>query len=156
AVFEVEQGGAQGSVDLAASAEDPEGDELTFSLGEFTEDPEVSIGLDGSLVTAQATARAPKGTVIDVPVSVSDGTNDPVTATVQLTVGSSNRPLISAGLDEAEIDAGDTGSVPVLDNDSNPFPGGDREVLDASRTSGEGEVALEGDEVVITPAQDFH
>src|SRR5690625_5772062 len=36
---------------LAASAEDPDGDELTFSLGEFTEDPEVSIALEGSTET---------------------------------------------------------------------------------------------------------
>src|SRR5690625_2775081 len=137
AVFEIEQGGAQGSVDLAASAEDPEGDELTFSLGEFPEDPEVNIALEGSTVTAQASARAAKGTIIDVPVSVSDGTNDPVTATVQVTVGSSNRPLISTGLDEAEIDAGDTGSIPVLDNDSNPFPGGeDRKIGRASCREG--------------------
>ena len=156
AVFEIEQGGAQGSVDLAASAEDPEGDELTFSLGEFPEDPEVNIALEGSTVTAQASARAAKGTIIDVPVSVSDGTNDPVAATVQVTVGSSNRPLISTGLDEAEIDAGDTGSIPVLDNDSNPFPGGDRRVFAPSITSGDGDIGLDGDEVVITPAPDFN
>ena len=141
---------------LAASAEDPEGEELAFSLGEFAEDPEVAIALEGSTVTAQATARAPKGTIIDVPVSVTDGVNDPVTATVQVTVGSSNQPLISTGLDEAEIDAGETGSIPVLDNDSNPFPGGERRVFGPGITSGEGEISQDGDEVVITPAQDFH
>lgn len=155
AVLEIEQGGAQGSVDLAASAEDPEGDDLTFSLGEPPEEPDVDIAMEGSSLTAQADARAAKGTIIDVPVSVTDGVNDPVTATVQVTVGSSNQPLISTGLDEAEIDAGDTGSIPVLDNDSNPFPGGDRRVFAPSITSGEGEIDLDGDEVVITPAQDF-
>src|SRR5699024_1609858 len=156
AVFEIEQGGAQGSVDLAASAEDSEGDELTFSLGEFPEDPEVNIALEGSTVTAQASARAAKGTIIDVPISVSDGRDDLSAASATLTVGSSNGPLIPTGLDEAETDAGDSGSIPVLDNDSNPFPGGDRRVFASSITSGDGDIGLDGDEVVITPAPDFN
>src|SRR5699024_2863107 len=98
AVFEIEQGGAQGSVDLAASAEDPEGDERTFSAGESPEDPEANIAPEGSTETAPASARAAKGAIIAVPVSDSEGTNDPDAATVPDTVGSSNRPLISTAL----------------------------------------------------------
>lgn len=155
ALLEAEQGGTMASVDLATLAEDPEGDELTFSLGELTENPGVAITLSGSSVTAQATARAPKGTIIDVPVQVTDGTNDPVTATVQVTVSGSNRPLITTVLDQDEINAGDTKSIDVLRNDSNPFSGGKREIVGASLTGGDGQVVPEGNNVVITPDADY-
>ena len=90
-----------------------------------------------------------------MPVTVTDGTNLPVSATVQITVGSSQRPTISAALDEATIDAGTTDSIAVLENDSNPFPGGKREIVEAELVSGEGEVSLDGDQVVITPDEKF-
>lgn len=156
ALLEVEQGGAQSSVDLAASAEDPEGDPLTYALGDVASDPEVTIGLDGSSVTAQATAQATKGTIVNVPVTVTDGTSDPVEATVQVTVTGSSRPQIFTGLDTATIDSGTTGTVDVLANDSNPFPGGARTVMTPVVTSGRGAISLDGDQVVITPAEDFN
>ena len=155
ALLEVEQGGPQSTIDLAAGAEDPEGDDLTFALGEYAEDPEVSVGVDGSTLSAGATTKSPKGTILEVPVTVTDGTNLPVSATVQITVGSSQRPTISAALDEATIDAGTTDSIAVLENDSNPFPGGKREIVEAELVSGEGEVSLDGDQVVITPDEKF-
>lgn len=156
AQLEVEQGGPQTSVDLAANASDPEDDDLTFALGTYTEDPEVTIGLEGTSVTAQATARATKGTIITVPVTVTDGTNDPVEASVQITVGGSNRPLLTTVLDTAVIDAGATDSVPALANDSNPFPGGSRTITTAAVTSGRATVTVEGENVVITPDEDFN
>lgn len=156
AVLEIEQGGAQSSIDLAAGAEDPENEELTYALGDLTPTPEITVGLEGSTLTASATTKSPKGEILEVPVTVTDGTNPPVSATVQITVGGSQRPLISATLDEATIDAGRTESIPVLENDSNPFPGGEREIVSAALVSGDGEVSLDGDDVVITPDPDFH
>lgn len=156
AQLNVEQGGTQSSVDLAVSAEDPEGDELTFSLGEVPQTEGLTIGIEGSAVTAQATAKVAKGTVADVPVAVTDGTNDPVTATVRITVGGSNKPMITTILDTAQIDAGDTGTVPVLENDSNPFPGGERTIVSSSLTAGEGTVETEGENLVISPDPEFH
>lgn len=44
----------------------------------------------------------------------------------------------------------------MLENDSNPFPGGDRELLSAGLTSGDGTVEVKGDKVSITPAESFH
>jgi hypothetical protein len=157
AQLDVEQGEGQARVDLAAGAEDPdEGDELTFALAGESSDPEVEVALEDSTFIATATPKATKGTVVDVPVTVSDGTNDPVEATVQVTVTGSTRPKITAALDEATIDAGQTKSIPVLENDSNPFPGGKRTLEDAAVTSGRGEISLDGDEVAITPDEDFH
>ncbi|MBP2383463.1 Ig-like domain-containing protein [Brachybacterium sacelli] len=156
AVLEAEQGEAQASVDLAATAEDPEDDELSFELGDVPEVEGVDVRLEGSQVIAEATPQAPKGTVMDVPVSVSDGTNPPVTSTVEVTVVASSKPLLAAVLDTATIDAGDTQQVDVLANDSNPFPGGKRTVEDASVINGDGEVDVEGDQVRVTPDEDFH
>ena len=156
ALLEVEQGGPSASIDLAAGAEDPEGDTLTYELGDHDAPDTVSVDLDGSTLTATATPKADRGTIIDVPVTVSDGTNPAVPATVQLTVGSSQRPRISTSLDEVAIDAGRTESVDVLANDSNPFPGGDRTLVSASTISGEGEITLDGDKVTITPDESYH
>ncbi|WP_394215656.1 Ig-like domain-containing protein [Brachybacterium vulturis] len=152
----VEQGGPATAVDLSEGAEDPEGETLDYALGEFEATPEVTVGLEGSTLTATATSKATKGGTLEVPVSVSDGTNPAVPATVQLTVGGSQRPEISTTLDDVAIDAGRTEKVDVLANDSNPFPGGDRTLTSASLVSGEGEVSPTGDQITITPAEDFH
>jgi hypothetical protein len=156
AVLQVEQGGPQATVDMASSASDPEDDDLTFALGDVPATDGVTIGLEGSTVTAEATPQVPKGTIVDVPVTVSDGTNDPVPATVQATVGGSSRPVIATVLDEAQIDAGRTDTIDVLANDSNPFPGGNRTLLSASLVSGDGVVDFSGDSVTITPDEEFH
>ena len=157
AQLEVEQGGPASTLDVSAGAEDPdETDTLVYALGEYEAVPGVTVALDDATLTATATAKAAKGTVVDVPVSVTDGTNPAVPATVQITVGSSQRPEISATLDEVAIDAGRTDTVDVLANDSNPFPDGDRTVTSAALVSGQGEVAVDGDQVTITPDEDFH
>lgn len=156
ALLEVAQGEGQATVDLAPGVDDPEGDDLTFALGKYTENPEIDVSVEGSVFTATATPKAPKGTVLEVPVTVSDGTNDPVESSVQVTVGGSPRPLLTTVMDEDTIDAGTTKDLAVLENDSNPFPGGDRELLSAGLTAGEGTVDLKGDNVSITPAETFH
>lgn len=151
AVLETAAGGPQTSIDLAAGAEDPESDELTYALGTVPESPGTTISLEGSVLTAGATAKVAKGTIIDVPVSVTDGTNPPVSATVQVTVGASQRPLISTILDRDTIDAGRTKSLDVLSNDSNPFPGGERTLVEVALVSGKGKVVPDGNNVSITP-----
>ncbi|MGP9539779.1 Ig-like domain-containing protein [Brachybacterium sp. AOP43-C2-M15] len=155
ALLEVEQGGARSTVDLAAGAEDPEGDELSYELGSVDEHPEVSIGLEGSTLSAEASARSTKGEIINVPVTVTDGTNPAVSATVQVTVGASQRPLISAVRDEETIDAGTSETLKVLENDSNPFPGGSRTITGAALTAGKGEVDFDDGSVTITPDEDM-
>ena len=156
ATLAVEQGGEASTIDLAAGAEDPEGDELTYAMAEPETGGEVAVSLSGSTLTAKATAQAPKGTIVSVPVTVSDGTNDPVPASVQLNVTGSSRPLIETRRDDVRIDAGDTDTVDVLKNDSNPFEDGTRTIESASVRAGDGSAAVSGDKVEITPDTDFH
>ena len=156
AELDVEQGGAPSALDLAAGAEDPERDELHFALGEGATSSELGVSLDGSTLRVEAGTKVAKGTVVDIPVTVEDGTNPPVATTVKATVSGSKASLISTGVDTVSIDAGKTDSVPVLNNDSNPFKDGKRTVTGATITSGTGEISLDGNEVVITPDEDFH
>lgn len=156
ASLRVEQGESSPPVDLSAGAEDPEGDALQYALGSVPEGKGVDVALEGSTLTATASTTAVKGTIIDVPVTVTDGSHDPVTASVQVNVTGSNRPLISAGLDTATIDAGETRTVDVLANDSNPFEDGKRTLEDARVKAGKGEAVAKGDQVEISPDAGFH
>ncbi|WP_245822868.1 fibronectin type III domain-containing protein [Brachybacterium avium] len=154
--LEVEQGGPSSTLDLSAGAEDPEDDTLDYALGEYEANPEITLALDGASLTASATSKAAKGTVVEVPVTVTDGTNPAVSASVELTVAGSQRPEISTALDEEEIDAGRSKTIDVLANDSNPFPGGERTLTGASIVSGDGDIAVEGNQVTITPDPSYH
>ncbi|MCS6711096.1 fibronectin type III domain-containing protein [Brachybacterium sp. EF45031] len=155
AVLSVEQGGNASTVDLARGAKDPDGDQLRFALGDVAAPKGVTIGLDGTTLYAQAAQSVPKGTTVQVPVSVTDGKSDSVGAQVQLTVTGSREPLIQTVRDDVQIDAGTSQTVPVLANDANPFP--DAPTLKgAVVTAGRGTIEVRGDSVVLTPAEDFH
>lgn len=155
AVLEVETGGPVATLDLAASADDPEGAELSFALGEFTPDAEVDVTVEGSELRADASAEATSGSILQVPVTVSDGENDPVEATFQVIVTGSSRPLPSAVRDTVEVHAGSPVMVPVLENDSNPFPGEPLRLVSAATVNGDGSVRVVGDQVEITPDAEF-
>ncbi|MBD5786499.1 tandem-95 repeat protein [Cellulosimicrobium terreum] len=146
--------GEDASIDLARFAEDPDGDTLTFSSGTAREG--VTVSLESSTLHAQATPDLPKGTVVQVPISVTDGENPPVEATATLTVVASTRPLARANTDTVDdAHQGKETTVPVLTNDSNPFPETPLEVVGAGVETGSGDVTVSGDAVVVTPADDF-
>ncbi|GAA4531011.1 Ig-like domain-containing protein [Brachybacterium paraconglomeratum] len=155
ASLELEQGGSATTFDLTTAAEDPDGDDLQFALGEAELPTGVSVDVDGSTLTASASAEAVRGDIAEFSVTVTDGSTDPVPAVFQVLVGGSKRPLPAAVLDNAEIDAGSTASLPVLANDSNPFPSDPLSLVSAQLINGEGAVDVSGEEVVITPDADF-
>lgn len=154
---EVEQGKAAVPLDLAAGARDPEDDQLAFATGEFAEPEGVSVDLSsrGQLLI-EATTDAQQGAAFEIPVSVSDGTNDPVRASVKVTVKPTLEALISPGVDDVVVDAGTEQTVPVLANDSNPFPNKPRTVSDPQRVAGEVEGRVEGDSVVVSARAGWH
>lgn len=154
--LEVEQGGDARQVDLARTAEDPEGDALTFESGGETgvDGIDVEVSPEG-VVSAQADADVAKGTTFTVPVSVSDGTNDPVEAEISGTVTGSNEPLPSAQGDSFTIDAGDTKTVRPTENDTEPL-GKPVTIVDAKAKAGTIDVDHTDDTVSLTPGTDFH
>ncbi|WP_255372025.1 Ig-like domain-containing protein [Cellulosimicrobium sp. CUA-896] len=89
--------GEEAAVDLARFASDPDEDPLTFRVA--GEAPGVALSMEGSTLQAQANPDVPKGTVVSVPVTVTDGEHPPVEAAATLTVVASTRPLVRANTD---------------------------------------------------------
>ncbi|WP_307081727.1 Ig-like domain-containing protein [Arthrobacter agilis] len=153
---EVEQEGS-GTLDLAglAADEDPQdSDRLTFSLVGDTP-AGLSARLDGSVLEV-GSADAPAGTRAALRVAVTDPRGGRAEAIVDAVVVSSRRPLAVAN-DDVLGDAaqGETVTVPVLANDTNPFPETPLQLLDAEVETGTGSASVVGSEVSVTPGEDF-
>lgn len=154
----VAPGEPEQTVDLAALAKDPDpGDakKLRFAL---TGQPDhgVTASLDGSTLKVRADSNAAKGTATTAQLTVTDGNSDPVPGTVAITVSASTRPLTVANEDTvAQADQGKPVTIPVLANDVNPFPDKPLKILSVGVQSGSASSAVQGDNVVITPAKDF-
>ena len=148
------------SIDLAALTTDPDkGDagKIRYSITDRPGDG-LNARLDGSKLLVDASATTPKGTTATVGLSITDGTTEAVEGSVTVTVTASTRPLAVAGPDNVdEADQGKTITVPVLQNDINPFEadGKPLKVLSADRESGNGDARVVGDRVEVTPASDF-
>ena len=157
--LEVAAGGDPARLDLAQAASDPDPDDaenLIFAVGESSLEG-VDVNLEGSVLTASAGADTPKGTRGTVQVTVTDGKSDPVPAQVTITVNASDRPLAVANPDTVpDAHQGEAVTVPVLDNDVNPFEGeGDLKLTGTELTGGSGTAVIAGDSVVVTPAEDL-
>ncbi|WP_249356051.1 Ig-like domain-containing protein, partial [Cellulosimicrobium cellulans] len=147
--------GEEASIDLARFATDPDGDPLTFRATGQAQG--VTVTVEGtSTLRAQATPDVPKGSVVQVPITVTDGEHPPVEGAATLTVVASTRPLARANPDTVDdAHQGKATTVPVLANDSNPFPDTPLEIVGASVETGSGDVSYSGGDVVVTPADSF-
>ncbi len=157
--MEVAAGGDPATLDLAEAASDPDPDDagnLTFAVGESTLEG-VDVSLEGSVLTANAGARTPKGTRGTVQVTVTDGKSDPVPAQVTITVNASDRELAVANPDTVpDAHQGRAETVEVLANDVNPFEGeGPLTVVGTEVSGGAGTAVVSGDSVVVTPDADL-
>ena len=148
--------GEENVVDLGRFAKDPDGDDLRFELGALPQG--LSATTAGSRVTLEASPEIPKGTTLSVPFTVTDDEHPPVDGELSVEVVASTRPLARA-VDDTVEDAhqGQAVSVPVLANDSNPFEDrGPLELVgDAVLETGQGTTTVDGDQVVVTPKDDF-
>ncbi|WP_240643830.1 Ig-like domain-containing protein [Antribacter gilvus] len=148
--------GEEAAVDLGRYVTDPEGDPLEFSVGEAAEG--VATAVSASTLEAQARPDVPKGTSVQLPFTVTDDNNPPVSGTATVTVVGSTRPLVRAN-DDAVQDAhqGDQVTVPVLANDSNPFPETPLTLVGGNPIieTGSGDAVYAGNQVAVTPSEDF-
>src|SRR5699024_8222599 len=154
--LKAEAGGDEETLDLARLAEDPDGQarDLTYEVAEQVDG--FSASVEGVELSVTADRDTQPGTTVDLPVTVTDGQSDPVSAVVQLRATSSNEPLIVTNSDDAgEVHQGQSTSIDVLANDSNPFPGQDRQLLSAEVTEGQGTADVSGNQVQFTPNEDF-
>ncbi|WP_050761707.1 Ig-like domain-containing protein [Beutenbergia cavernae] len=157
--IEVEAGSPEAvTVDLTRLADDPDAadlDNLTFELVSQPDGFSAELR-GGTVLEIVADVDTPKGTVAPFEVSVSDGVNEPVVGAVEALAVASREPLITAADDDlGEVEQGESASVDVLANDSNPFGDGDRTIVDARIETGSGGVSFDGSNVTVTPAADF-
>lgn len=138
---------------LAGDANPEDVDSLAFAVeGEVP--PGFDATLDGSVLEVRATDAARPGTVGRLGISVTDGQETAINV-VELTVLASSRPLAVANTDVVpKAIQGEPVTVPVLENDANPFEDTPLTVVDAT-ADGNGTATLQGDAVVVTPAADF-
>ncbi|MCK0118041.1 Ig-like domain-containing protein [Isoptericola sp. S6320L] len=146
--------GEESTVDLGRYASDPDGDDLTFSLGSTPEG--LSATMTGSVVTLQAEPEISKGSTFGIPFTVTDGENPSVDGELAVEVVASSRPLAVANADTVD-DAHQGVAVPVdvLANDVDPFEPEGLELVGTNVETGDGEAVLDGDQVIVSPAPDF-
>ncbi|WP_344818345.1 Ig-like domain-containing protein [Microbacterium soli] len=144
------------TLDLAPLASDPDpDDELAFRLTDTPADG-ITVRLDGSRLQVSAAEDVRRGTTATVGLSVTDGETEPVPGQVTVEVTASTRDLPIATDDVYdEVDQGEPITIPVLENDINPFPDTPLSIVSASLETGRGDVTTRGEEVVITPDGDF-
>ncbi|MDT3345447.1 Ig-like domain-containing protein [Microbacterium aquilitoris] len=130
-------------------------DKLQFSLGSNAPDGTTAT-IDGGTLSVGASTNVRKGTSFPLDVRVTDGTTDPVEATIQVTVTASTRELASVNDDVIpQADQGETISVNVLKNDVNPFPETPLRIVSANIETGKGDAVVTGDRVDVTTPKDF-
>lgn len=143
------------SLDLAPLVTDPDdGDDHSFALPASLPDG-FDIDLDGTTLRVAAAEGAAAGVIARLDMTVSDGSNAPQPAPVDLRVTSSSRPLARAVADSAQADQGDSVSVDVLANDANPFPDTPLELTGARVVSGTADVSVDGAQVTVRPGGSF-
>lgn len=146
------------SLDLAALTTDPDPEDAgkhTFTLVDSPGNG-VSARLEGATLFAEAASNAKKGTTETVTIRISDGETEPIEGTVVLRVTASTRAPATANPDTIdEANQGETISVPVLDNDFNPFPETPLKLISVVPETGAGTASVDGDNVTVTPGAKF-
>ncbi|MEV0951734.1 Ig-like domain-containing protein [Promicromonospora sp. NPDC050249] len=152
-VLEVAEG-EESSVDLSRYVKDPDKDTLTFQVkGSNGITPTVS----GSAVSAMVDPSVSKGTFQQLPLTVSDNKNPAVSGELTVKVVGSTRDLVQT-TDDVVIDAhqGEATTIPVLANDTNPFPEKELTLVgSATVETGSGKASYSGNQLVVTPGEDF-
>ncbi|MFE7505260.1 Ig-like domain-containing protein [Promicromonospora sp. NPDC057488] len=146
--------GEESSVDLSRYVKDPDKDPLTFEVKGVEG---ISPSVSGDTVSAEVDPSVSKGTAQELAMSVSDGKNPAVDAVLTVKVVASTRPLVQTTQDVV-LDAhqGESTTVPVLENDTNPFPNKELTLSGVPTVeTGQGTAEYSGNQLVVTPAGDF-
>lgn len=140
---------------VASDVDEADKDKLAFALTGSTPQG-IRVALDGNTLKVTADDGATKGASLTLALTVTDGRSTPVGGTVTVQVVASKRPLAGVNDDVvATARAGQAERVNVLENDSNPFPESPLKILSATVETGTGTAAVEGEAVMVTPAENF-
>ena len=145
-------------LDLAALTTDPDPEDEgqhDYSVVDG-EGKGISARVDGDKLFVEASTNAKKGTATTLTLRVSDGETEPIEGQVLVQVTASNRAMPAANTDTVpEADQGQAVTVPALANDYNPFPETPLKITSAVVETGSGGAKIQGDDVVVTPSQEF-
>lgn len=153
----MEAGGDAESLDLTRLAEDPDGEvyDLTFEIVEEPSGFDVTIE-DGVRIVGSAGLDTSRGSEETVEIEVTDPDGASITGSIELLATGSTEPLITANDDSVgEVHQGQTETVDVLENDSNPFPGEPRTIVSATPEVGDSQVSIDGESISFTPPEDY-
>ena len=148
------EGAVTANLAAMTSAPDPS-DKLSFQAGPAPAGFDIS--LSGSSLSVKASDKATEGTTGSIPITVSDGVNPPVSASLPVRVSASNKPLMTTAPINLESRNGEAVSADVSKAVTNPFP--DKPITLSGTptiTSGQGTVSVSGTTVTITPNAGFH
>ena len=136
---------------------DPDpGDQGKIAFGDLTGDGNgVTASLDGDTLTVSADESVKKGTNRILDLTVTDGTNPPVPASIKLDFVASARPLAKANDDTYEAQSGKLSTFNVLANDQAPPTLDPLKIVDATVGANLGEVKFTDTEVTFTPSPVF-
>lgn len=133
-------------------------DRLQFSLG--SRPAGFDVALNGSTLSVGAPRTAAPGASATLEVTVTDGSTEPISATVGIRVTASTRPLMVASpVAINDANAGQATTVNLADHVTNPFAaeGVPVELVGLPQaTVGQATVSANGLSVTITPSADFN
>lgn len=111
----------------------------------------LSATVDGSVLTVTADTSAQRGTSSSAVVTVSDGINPPVSATIAIAVVGSTAALATVPANQqVEASAGHPVTVDVLSGAYNPFPDTPLKIDSAVASNGAA-VQISGSSITVTP-----
>ncbi|MGO1582308.1 MAG: Ig-like domain-containing protein [Actinomycetaceae bacterium] len=156
--IEVVPGEDPESINLRSAIDDPE-DFSSLRLEVAEEVPDgLTASVEGHELSVEADVDAVPGQTLDLPMTVSDGVNEPVPGVVRVHLTASNRPLPSVpDVDLGEVEQGETETVDILAGAINPYAE-DGEPLTIVSAAAEQGVALVDHsltDVEVTPDEDF-
>lgn len=154
-----EAGGEPVKLDLRqlASDVDPgDNEKLVFAKGATTGN--FTVNLSGSTLEVSAPKDAQVGATGSVALTVTDGSTEPVPATVQLKVTASTRPLMAVST-AVVTDAKEASpsTIDLADYVTNPFPGDPVTLVGTPTASPAGaKIEVDGLRVTVTPPAGYH
>ena len=148
----VEAGGAAVTQDLRLGVRDPEGTDVsTFTYAMGSAPATISASLSGTVLTVSAPENAPAGSAGAIAVSVTDEQGNTVNGSIPVEVVGTTKPRIQLPAYNVKAKVGETVSVDVASEATNPFPDTPISLEGTAISLGDATTSTSGTVVTITP-----
>ena len=148
----VEAGGAAVTQDLRLGVRDPEGTDVsTFTYAMGSAPDTISASLSGTVLTVSTPENAPAGSAGAIAVSVTDEQGNTVNGSIPVEVVATTKPRIQLPAYNVKAKVGETVSVDVASEATNPFPDTPISLEGTAISLGDATTSMSGTVVTITP-----